>query len=162
MPQELMEKRVADLKKKFLSSVTKTKSCWLWNGIKTDGYGVFYNPLIKKCVRTHRFSYELFVEKIKSGMCVCHKCDVRNCVNPKHLYQGTLQDNNNDATNRDRWAKGQRASLAKLRDKDIPKIRKMIADKKSNAMIARMYSVSNAAICLIKYKKCWQHIKEES
>ncbi len=29
-------------------------------------------------------------------MCVCHTCDVTSCVNPDHLFLGTVSENNLD------------------------------------------------------------------
>src|SRR5690554_4431436 len=79
---------------KFWSRINKTDSCWLWIGrLNYSGYGVFTTRV---GIRAHRFSWELHNGKIPDGMHVLHKCDVRHCVNPSHLFLGNHKDNMND------------------------------------------------------------------
>lgn len=98
------------LLERFWSRVEKTENCWLYGG-KTFGnkYGTIttggHNG---KNLTAHRLSYELHHGPVPRGKFVCHKCDVKNCVNPAHLYAGDHEDNTRDIVERQRFGKKNR------------------------------------------------------
>ncbi len=128
--------------------------CWLWIGmIGPSGYGVFSSGKRKSNQQAHRVSYELHVGSIPKGMFVCHKCDVRSCVNPEHLFLGTNQDNMIDA------ARKKRCRAQKLDTEDIIAIKVMLRAGWSSRGIAGLFNVTDGMIGHIKCGRKWAHVK---
>ena len=89
---------------RFWQRVVKTETCWFYGGKQ---FGNKYGLLSSggrgsKSIGAHKFSYQLHKGEVPRGKFVCHTCDVKNCVNPEHLYAGDHEDNNNDRVKRQR------------------------------------------------------------
>jgi len=91
---------------RFWMRVKKTDSCWLWTGgTKPNGYP--YVTFENRKIYAHRVSWFLH-HGYHSKLLICHTCDVRTCVNPSHLFEGTHKDNFDDMVSKGRgfWQKG--------------------------------------------------------
>lgn len=79
--------------------------CHLWvRATNNRGYGMV--RLRGKMFLAHRLSWQLRNGEIPSGACVLHRCDTPLCVNPDHLFLGTMQNNMDDmrAKGRANWS----------------------------------------------------------
>jgi len=140
--------------KRFWEKVDKTDTCWLWQaGRHTDGYGMF--KIAGKQRRAHRVSWEMHNGTIPEGLGVLHKCDVRNCVNPEHLFLGTPADNQADMWEKGRGLRGRPNPLAKLTPDDVRTMRQERASGTTLAVLASKYRVTYQAIWLAVTKKTW-------
>jgi len=85
--------------KLFWSKVDKKEKneCWLWRGAtRSRGYGVFY--IYGDYYKAHRISWSLLHGKdFPLNLSGCHTCDTPICVNPFHIFAGTMTDNIKDA-----------------------------------------------------------------
>lgn len=141
---------------RFWNNVTKTDGCWLWSDPAINRYGVLWLGKGKGQLSAHRFSYQLHHGEIPRGWVICHKCDVKNCVNPEHLYAGTHEDNTRDIVERGRFARsaGRVIKAKRVRHKQralLPSERsQMIEEYKSGrftqAELAKRYRMSQGAV----------------
>lgn len=129
------EQRHDNLIKRFFDKTypEPNTGCWLWGGdYYTTGYGIISSS--GKSTSAHRFSYSMF-KGSPHGNYVLHKCDVRGCVNPDHLFLGTQKDNIQDMIK-----KGRRVGNLKL-------------DKTSKLVIEEAYLAGHRIVEIANYFK---------
>jgi hypothetical protein len=75
--------------------------CWPWLGSKICGYGIISQN--NRCRRASQISWEIHNgAPFPSGKMACHSCDNPECVNPDHIWPGTMRDNMQDALKKGR------------------------------------------------------------
>ena len=150
------------VKKKLLNHIEiNEKGCWLWKmACSNRNYGVI--RVNGKNLYSHRISWQVFNGNIPKGLCVLHKCDVRNCVNPNHLFLGTDKDNVDDMDRKGRRVNkpsfGQNHPNAKLTNEKVKKIKLLIEEGVSQREIAHRFSISQTAVCSINNKRTWENV----
>lgn len=132
-------------------------TCWIWTGASgANGYGRV--TARQQCHSAHRLAWLLFRGDIPAGLHVLHTCDVRCCVNPEHLFLGTVQDNSDDMVQKRRQTFGTRHPMVKLNDDAVREIRRLMSEGAKGERVARQFSVSGATISLIHHGKIWKHV----
>lgn len=134
-------------KDRFLRKVKQGEGCWLFTAsLNRLGYGQF--GISGKVHKAHRVAWRIFQGEIPAGMSVLHKCDVRNCVNPDHLFLGTQLDNMRDCKAKGRLVlpaprHGEQNHMSKLTQEQVTEMRE---HKKKTGhgckLIAKTYGVS--------------------
>lgn len=136
--------------------------CLIWDHGK-DGYGrAFVNLPGKPGATTARIVWEQNKGPIPEGMCVCHTCDNRSCVNPEHLWLGTVADNNADMSSKGRVgiSRGEANGNAKLTEEQVREIRKRYAEGGvAQWDLAVEYGVSSTPISYAIRGRNWKHVR---
>src|ERR1700749_4077211 len=122
-------------------------ACWLWTGfVRENGYGVI--GIKYKEYKVHRVSYFIEHGRIDNDRLVLHRCDVRACVNPAHLFLGTPKDNSQDAVRKGRNTKlyGEQNGKAKLTRAPVLAMRRICKHGAYQKAVAKQFGVSEVTV----------------
>lgn len=142
-----------------------TTPCLLWGGyIDSNGYGnIHYNG---SPVGTHRVSLMIFLrtnslpdknvngEKLEVG----HKCDVRNCCEPTHLYLATQAENGKDKIKNGTF-RGERHPNAKISEKTASNV-KLSKGKGTISERAYQFNVAESTVNNIDGGRAWAYLDQ--
>lgn len=126
-------------------------ACWPWLGRRNrGGYGQI--DFRRKPLGAHRVALELSLGRpLDAAECACHRCDVPGCVNPAHLFAGSIQDNNADCMTKGRHARGQQLPTAKLTDAQVDEIRCRRAAGETGTALSVAFKVSSGLVYAIEH-----------
>lgn len=145
--------------RRFWSHVNKTETCWLWDKPKpgpTGGYGKM--RWRGRSRPSHVISWEIANGPVPVGLFVCHRCDVRACVRPDHLFLGTQQDNIRDCSQKGRISRGEHRPHHKITESDVLSIRAQKAAGKSSYRLAAEFGISRPMVMQIVHRRRWAHV----
>lgn len=146
--------------KEFWQNVeaSSKEECWPWVGfIESHGYGRLRAPK-GRLVLAHRVAYEKANGCIPEGMCVCHRCDTKECCNPDHLFLGSQSDNMKDMKNkgRARSLRGEKSPRSKLTQEMVDYIRTSPNAKiLSGVELAMLFDVGKATVYDVRNNRTW-------
>lgn len=114
-----------------------------------SGYGRF--AIRKNLIdQAHRVSWRLHFGEIPPKTLVCHKCDVKLCVRPEHLFLGSYADNTRDMVLKHRHTT--KLSAAEVRNiRDGSKFM-------TYAELSKIHGVTTGMIGHIVNRRAWKHV----
>lgn len=128
--------------------------CRLWTG-RPGGPGYGEVAIGGKRYLAHRLAYETFVGPIPEGkeFYVCHKCDNPLCIEPEHLFLGTVFTNTVDCVRKGR-------NHRKLDEADVIRIREEMKSPRRGkvARLAKELGVTSTLVSRVAKGKCWRHL----
>jgi hypothetical protein len=158
-----------------------SETCWLWPGRpNAQGYG--------RCCRdrmvclAHRIAWIVARGEIPDGLCVLHRCDVRMCVNPAHLFLGDRGDNARDMSAKGRAflqqhpeqarrgsrhhlvenpelaVRGSEHGMALLSEPEVLAMRVRAAVGEPKEALAAAFRVSPSTVWMATHGHTWKHV----
>lgn len=103
------EANIADI----MENTERVGDCIMWLGLVLRKPNEAYSnyPIIRhrnKQWKGNRLVWTLLHGPIPKGVCILHKCDQPRCINPDHLWAGTLKDNIRDAVKKKRHSESRK------------------------------------------------------
>lgn len=107
----------------------------------------------------HRIAWTALRGPIPLGVKVLHRCDQPDCYDVRHLFLGTIADNNADRDAKGRGVtpetQGVKHGMHKLTDEQVAAIYR---DPRPGKLLAAEYDVNKSCISKIKTGKAWRHV----
>lgn len=129
--------------------------CWEWLGlVDRNGYGIVAAGVRRSKMTASRAAHLAWVGPLQDWQFACHHCDNPPCINPAHLYAGSVRDNSRDAVERQRTANGERQGHAKLTDVQVDEIRARYARGGiTQKALATEYGVAQSLVSMVTRRK---------
>lgn len=151
---------------RFWAKVDKTSSpngCWLWMAFtKKPGHGTIHmGGRNTGHIHAHRLSWILHFGPIPNGLYALHDCpggDNAACVNPAHLWLGSLGENATDMVGKGRSSFGEKHWKHKLTWEQVAEIRFRYSNGGITIkVLAERYGVGKSAIFRCIHYLSWNH-----
>jgi len=106
-------------------------------------------------VLAYRLVCELAGRPISQHLQARHTCDTPLCCNPRHLIEGTNDDNIADKVARGRQARGEKSGHSRLTERAVREIR---ASAESPTALAARHGVARQTINDVLWGRTWKHV----
>lgn len=139
--------------------------CWLWQASSTNtGYGQvtqhisggWGKPRKTKGWGAHQVSF-ILANGYKPET-TCHSCDVKACVNPKHLWAGTPKKNGEDFAKKGLSRYGQKSATAKYSDEQIREVKRLFNAGMRRIDISKKMNIHYQTILDVVSGRRWQRV----
>ena len=133
---------------------SNTDECIIWPlALSPNGYAV--TGACGSSKQVHRLVCEKAYGPCPTGFEAAHSCNVRKCINPKHVTWKTRKENAEDRQKHGTQCAGETHGQAKLTWEEIFQIR-TLAGTKSQRALATQFKVAQVTIHRVINDKNWK------
>lgn len=140
----------------FYSMPEPNSGCHLWLlSAGVHGYGTL--EVDGRYWLAHRLAWTVARGPIPEGGVICHKCDVRTCINPDHLFLGTHADNVADKIAKGRGNNGEINGASTL---TVTQVRAIKAATGTHTSVGRKFNIGRQHASVIRRGLAWRHLDD--
>ena len=132
--------------------------CWIWMlACCPTGYGKACAAALfgRDNIYAHCLSWLIYRGPIPDGMSVLHRCDVRCCCNPAHLFLGTHAENSADMAQKGRSLQGEKHHKSKLTE---AMRQEMLSSDEPGAVVAKRLGLNHTTVNRYRRGASWKHL----
>ena len=147
----------------LVKAVTEHDSdeCLLWPfSATTKGYGHLSATIDGeyKSYLAHRIAFKIANGRWPEPLGL-HTCDTPRCFNPRHIFEGSYDDNSADQVAKDRQVKGEMQVHAKLTEAIVADARREYAQGRCDfRFLANKYGVGPTRMRMAVTGQTWKHV----
>jgi hypothetical protein len=134
--------------------------CWKSIGTLTsDGYAsvTWQFNKIKYRITVSRLIFFLWHGRYPEPYAL-HRCDMPQCVNPEHIFEGTAQQNIQDKIKKGRQAKGEQNARHIIKEAEVIQALELYKNGDSVNNVAEKLKISVRIIRCILSGETWKHV----
>ena len=136
----------------------RPEECWEWQrSLTSRGYPRTSHRGVRT-IMVHRLAYEVHKGPVPPGISVCHKCDNPKCVNPNHLFLGTVTDNQRDKFWKGRHPHCGTHGRARMTDDEARMVRATAKCPDDYRRFARQFGVGYGTIYNLVRGNSWKRL----
>ena len=155
-------------------TIREEEDCWEWNGAHNSrGLPMFIFSKLDRAsydlklqfgtdsergITAQRVMWGVIVGPVPYNKVVYHKCNNRNCMNPKHLELGSKQDQSDHRIDSERQAVGDSHGKSKLTPSEAREIyQRFFEDEITQSELAQQYNIDDSTVSNIINGHIWSH-----
>ncbi len=136
-------------------------ACWPWNSlVNINGRGIFsvWREGRQFTYSAPKVSFVIYKSDDPMGLFACHTCDNPICINPNHIFLGSVGENSADMVRKKRHKFGETSPLSKIKEQDVRDARRWYSVGYGTTEIGAHLGLTRGYLQRLIQGHFWKHV----